>query len=323
MKKLIFLLFLFLSSFLVDSSVFAVCQINLAKPKDLINTRNVTLSYVTLDTVEGTGLSKIDFYYRKDGGSDLIKTLNTQDLSGEQVINLDNEGKYYFSAKAYYDNGDICQSAEVSTTIDTVGPSPLVSFGFARKDGSSTAYEICFKAPSDSDVTKVRIYRSDKEEFTADSGSEIHSEDILPNEGKCWVNDGLESGKNYYYAARVFDKAGNASDPSYFTKTKTETIYVTPTPGVGGEVLGKEVKYVETKEGEGGEVLGEEKEATPESTKEEKEKEEEKEKKWEGKVLSAIDQILPKSTTTRVILIAAIVVLVGGAAYLLLKKKEE
>ena len=317
MKKILFI-FIIISLFhyFIVNTAYAACQINLAKPANLSNESEITLSYVTLDTQDSAGLSKIEFYYRKDGASNQTQTVNTPNPSGETVIHLDGQGKYFFSAQAFYDNGESCTAPENSTSIDTTGPAPLASFGFSRKDGSSTKYEICFKAPGDSDVFKVKIYRSDTEEFTADSDSEVHSEDISPNGQNCWINDNLDSGKDYYYAGRVIDKAGNASDPSYYNKTKTETIVINPTPGAGGQVAGQEAQNVVTNEGS---ILGEETKATltPSSEKEKKPTETPK-----GKVLPAVDQVLPKSKSGQIILIINGILIIAAIIYFLLKRNR-
>lgn len=98
------------------------------------------------------------------------------------------------------------------------------------------------------------VYRSKEQNFTADSGTLVVEVGGAKDTLITWEDTGLEIGKDYYYALRSVDRAGNVSALVGDGGTATY-VEVTPTsaPGMAGTRETVSLPKEEVKEGE---ILG-------------------------------------------------------------------
>lgn len=149
------------------------------------------------------------FYSKKDGGSytafgpsiDLAANPCLVQVNGSQ---FGSEGKFWFEVVV---DGI---SSETSVTLDTTAPSAVSDFGKDRTNGGTT-YHIHWKNPSDTDYSKVFIYRGTEAGFEADDSHKIADAGGNPSDTMSWDDNGLDQNQNYFYMIRALDKAGNSS----------------------------------------------------------------------------------------------------------------
>lgn len=136
-----------------------------------------------------------------------------------------------------------------STTYDTSGTGAPSGF---YKDGLSDGYRLHWRNPSDSDFSRVIIYRGDTPDFSADGNHEIATVLGSPNSDMTYED---HSGTNKYYDIRALDIAGNSSSlvgdgggivtvtatPSPVTRTGQAIILPKEQPAGQGSVLGTEL----------------------------------------------------------------------------------
>jgi len=218
------------------------------------NTSDFTIAY----TAVSDNPVSAKFFIRKDGDSTWKEIGTASGVSGQTRVEggdvYDGDGKYFF--KVEINSGSA--SDETFTTIDRSAPDPVRDYRKEKKgDGW---YKLFWKNPDNEDYDKVIIYRSDEKNFTADSGTEIAT--MWGSKGSdMTMENSAASGKEYYFALRAVDKAGNVSGIVADPET-TETVYeegeaITPNPVVGeGEVK------ILPKEEKKGEVLGEKEESS-------------------------------------------------------------
>lgn len=143
-----------------------------------------------------------------------------------------------------------------STIYDTNGPSAPSGY---YKEGLSNGFKIHWTNPSDSDFSKVKIYRGETADFTADSSHEIATQ---PGGGGSQMTYedifAVDFSKTYFYDLRAIDYAGNSSSLVGDGSTTSTTTVTTATPKAGN---GKVTQL--PKEGTGGSILGSETGATP------------------------------------------------------------
>jgi hypothetical protein len=144
-----------------------------------------------------------------------------------------------------------------STFYDASGPSPVS--GYYKERISDGAYKLHWRNPSDTDFDKVVIYRGDTVDFSADSGHEIARVNGSPNSDMTYEDHfAPDSSRNYFYAIRALDHAGNSSSLAGDGSTTETTVVVqgTPRPASGSVTI---------LPSEGGSVLGTEASPTPEA----------------------------------------------------------
>lgn len=207
------------------------------------NTDTFKISYSALASGGVTAV----FSVRKDSDGtwrDFGGTINGASgqvqVTGSQIY--DNDGLYRF--RVVINGGEA--SAEANTRIDRSGPSGVSNYKKERV--APDFYKISWTTPHDPDFSRVFIYRSDKPEFDANGSTKVYELGGPPDTNESWDNVGLDPNKDYYYALRAVDKAGNASS---LVADNVVTTYITPSPGIGGSVnrLPKESEPT-------GEVLG-------------------------------------------------------------------
>ena len=192
------------------------------------NTDTFWISYSAL--VSGGGVTA-KFSVRKDTDStwrDFGGTINGASgqvqVTGSQIY--DGDGLYRFKVDI---NGLV--GAETDTRIDRSGPSGVSNY--KKEKMAADFYRISWTTPHDPDFSRVFIYRSDKPEFDANGSTKVYELGGPPNTNESWDNVGLDPNKDYYYAIRALDKAGNASS---LVADNVVTTYITPSPSIGGSV---------------------------------------------------------------------------------------
>ncbi|QLG69612.1 MAG: internalin, putative [Candidatus Woesebacteria bacterium] len=234
--------------------------VSITKLSSYINKEDFKISYAALSE----NPISAQFYVKKDGdsswrtlGSALTGASGYVQVSGGDFYNGD--GKYFFKVVI---NGGTAED-ETSTIVDRQAPDAVRDY---RKEKLGDGhYKLYWRNPDNEDFDKVIIYRSDSTNFTADSSTEVAT--IWGSKDTEMTSENAAApGKEYYFAIRAIDKAGNASSVVSDPETQVSA----------GSVLGASVSATSTpevvkilpKEKATGEVLGEEKteEATPSPT---------------------------------------------------------
>lgn len=207
------------------------------------------LSYSALANDPGSITAQ--FYVKKEGGSySPFGNLLTGASGRIQVTSSqmnENNKTYYF--KVVLNTGE---SDETETTFDNSAPGSVSGYG---KDLASPGlYKLHWRNPSDSDFSRVFIYRSDSANFTADGSTKIAERGGAPDAEVTYEdNSGLDPNKTYYYALRAIDNAGNASgvvadaeatvtagQVEGASTTNTGPVTILPKTQANGQVLGEE-----------------------------------------------------------------------------------
>lgn len=167
-------------------------------------------------------------------GQDSYTTFATSQLkvggnSGVCNYPLTNQGEYFFQVRTVTASATTTSNT-VSVVYQTNNPDRIENFSQSRADGCG--YHIKFKTPGDNRVTKIEIYRSDKREFSTGEANKVHERAVTTNQEVEFTDTTAECGKDFYYAVRTLDGAGNASDlvgqaPSVASAT---VMVATPTP---------------------------------------------------------------------------------------------
>lgn len=181
-------------------------QVSISEPGEYVNYNNFNLSYSALS--DDPGAITAQFYFRKDSGSyaafgPVINGASGQVSVGSDQVN--DQTKYFFKVEI---NGGTA-SDETNVIYDSGGPGPASNYW--KEKVAPGFYRLHWKNPSDADSHRVFIYRSDQTSFTADASHKVGEVGGTPNAEMTWENTTPDSGKEYYYALRVVDKAGNSS----------------------------------------------------------------------------------------------------------------
>lgn len=231
-------------------------QVSIQQLPSYMNTDSFKLSCsamtdALIDGDSGT-TSTAQFYFEKNGGGysafgpsiDLSNTSCQVQVTGTQISG---EDKYNF--KVSIDGVE----ASTSTIYDHSGPSTVSDY---HKEQLNDGFKIFWKNPSDSDFSKVIIYRGEVSDFSADSSHEVTTQPGGGGSPMTYEDHfGADFSKTYYYILRAVDKAGNSSE--IVGDTVTITTQVPPSPE-SGQVT------IFPKEAGQGSILGAE--ATPTST---------------------------------------------------------
>lgn len=214
MKKLLFSLISIITfAFLAANPVWALdekLKITLTDLPDYKNTSEFRVYYTYFDTKGLT--ATVNLFIEKDGDGfrqtvDRDKTAVSGYFEVKGADIYDGQGKYNFYASAVT-TGLTEKSGTISTTIDQNAPGNVTDYRKERL--SATDYKLYWKCPSDDDVEKTYIYRSSETSFTADAGTRVQSVPCSKDESKTTVVVG-DADKDYYFALRAIDRAGNAS----------------------------------------------------------------------------------------------------------------
>lgn len=261
---------------------------------DYTNTDTFDISYTAL--VDGDVTAK--FSVIKDGdstwkdfGGTISGASGQVQVGGSQIYSGD--GLYFFKVVV---NGSL--TAETSTRVDRSGPSPVSNYSKVKVAGGF--YRISWTTPHDSDFSRVFVYRSDKYEFDANGTTKVYELGGPTSTNQSWDNVGMDPNKDYYYAIRAIDKAGNASS---LVADNYSVTYITPSPTLTGGVT----RLPQEESSDEGSVLAEEDEADMEVQDEE----------------VTDENIIEKVTTfakERTKITVGIVAVVAGGLYLLYKR---
>ncbi len=206
--------------------------------------------YYTALQIDGKPISA-QFYYRKEGdvwrvvGGPLSGETSWVETSGTEI---GSEGKYYFKIVASSEGETI--EDETSTMVDWTAPGGPGEYSKERIN--SNTYRLKWRTPNNDDFSRVLVYRSKEQNFNADSGTLVVEVGGAKDTLVTWENTGLEIGKDYFYALRSVDKAGNASGLAGDGGT-ISYVEVSPTPAPGVAGAGEMVALPKEEEGE---ILG-------------------------------------------------------------------
>jgi len=172
---------------------------------------NISYSALTDDVINGNpDLLKVQFYVKKEGGSYsafesiLTGASNQVSVSSSQVG--ESEKKYCFKAEIL--SGIF--SNETCTVFDQ--NSPDAPHSYSKERIAPNTYTVKWTTPNNDDFSRVFVYRSEVLEFTADGNTKVGEVGGAKDTVVEWDNNSLDPSKEYYYALRAIDKAGNASD---------------------------------------------------------------------------------------------------------------
>ncbi len=282
-KLFLSLIFVLLAATQADAAV----SVRLEQPKSPTNQNNFKITFVTLDT---TGAAVTVKCFKK-GPSDGVFSQFGADIAVSAGGNTGNcpsvssavstEGTYQFYAEAT-GGSDTATSSTISVDYKTTGPGTPTNYS---KEKTACTYKVKFKTADDSGKTvQVRLYRSDS---TTSEAAQVDSVSIGSNTEGQFENTIPDCGKEYLYAVRAFDSAGNSSGlvgdeiAIQTASTTTSAVQAAGTTGttVGAIPVGAGQGQVLGEETEKEEVLGE---ATPSGEAKEQEQKEVKEPAEEG-----------------------------------------
>lgn len=272
MRKLITFFIMFVSAFCIQQAVHAAgLSIRLEQPKSPTNQTEFDITFVTLD-LAGRDVT-VKCYKKGPSDSDFAPIGSTQTFADggntgvcpvtSSILNT--KGTYAFKATATADS----ETVEETVTVVYNNEGPGDPTGYLKERVNTCDYKIKFHSADDGGKTvKVEVYRSENKTFTADSGSRVDTISLGSNTDGQSITTSPNCSKEYYFAIRAFDSAGNGSNivgdsETVVTTTTTTTTTTSTTPGAilletpsAGSVLGEEIaKNEATNEGK---VLGEE-----------------------------------------------------------------
>ncbi len=173
---------------------------------EYVTTDGFKLSYSALSN----SAVNAKFFVRKDGDSSWRQFGGTVSgysgwvqVGGSEIYSGD--GRYYFKVEI---NGGTAID-ETNSLIDRGSPNPVSDYRKEKVAGGF--YRLYWRTPDNDDFSRVFIYRSSDRNFTADGTTKVGEIGGSKNSNVTWENLGLDSSKDYYYAVRAVDKAGNAS----------------------------------------------------------------------------------------------------------------
>ena len=181
-------------------------QVSISEPGEYVNYNEFKLSYSAL--TDDSGATTAQFYFRKESGSYAAFGPVLNGASGQVSVGSDqvnDQTKYFFKVEI---NGGIA-SDETSVIYDPGAPGPVQNYW--KEKVAPGLYRLHWKNPSETDSQRVFIYRSDQTSFEADGSHKVGEVGGTPNLEMTWDNSTPDSNKDYYYALRAVDKAGNAS----------------------------------------------------------------------------------------------------------------
>lgn len=303
MRKLFLILTIIFGFVFVAKVSAADLSVALEQPKSPTNQNTFDINFVALDIHDRVITIRCFKKGPSDGafsqfGSDMALTAggNTGNCHIDGSL-VSAEGAYQFYVTGTAD-AETVDSAIVSVDYKTSGPG--TPSNYSKERPVSCEYRLKFKTADDSGKTvKVELYRSENTGFDTNDSTRVDAILIGSNTESQFINFVPDCNKNYYFALRAFDNAGNGSGVigDSLTKTTIKEVLITPTPGAEAiQIAGSEVTE--------GQVLGEEKpaEITPAGEAEE-----------EGQIGGAATQakkLLNKNTYFLIAILAAILLVV-------------
>ena len=222
----------------------AAVSIRLDQPKSPTNSNSFKATFTTLETEGGSVTIKCFKKGPSDGafsqfGADVVLSGGGNKGECPSVSSfMSDSGTYQFYATSTGSSGT-ATSSTISVDYNTSGPGSPTNYSKDRI--SSCVYKIKFKTADDGGKTvKVKLFRTDSAE---NSASEVSSLLIGSNTEGQFDNTIPDCSKEYFYALRAYDSAGNASGTigdSLVTSTTTTTSTTTATAATAASVGGGE-----------------------------------------------------------------------------------
>ncbi len=229
--------------------------IRLEEPKTPTNDSDFPVTFVVLDMVGGRDVT-VSCYRQYEGGPvGSFDTAHVMSANG-------NTGTCHVTSQVFSAGGTYTLTATAVAGADTASDSVTVTYNtdhpgdprdYSKNRVDSCHYSIHFKTADDGGKTaKVEVYRSDSTDFTADEGHRVAEIGIGSNTQKDITDTIPDCNKNYYYALRAFNTAGNGSGivgdeeiksiekSSSTTTTTTSTTRQGAIPVSQGQILGVE-----------------------------------------------------------------------------------
>ena len=179
--------------------------VTISELPEYTTTDTFNLSYSALS--EGTVSAQ--FYVMKEGGSYSAFGPAVSGASGQLQVTsgqVNDQVKYYFKVVI---NGGTA-SDETSVFFDISGPSPVQNYWKERI--APETYRLHWKNPGDSDFSRTFIYRSESSDFDANNSTKIGELGGAPDDEMTYDVIGLDSTKDYFFALRAVDTAGNPAN---------------------------------------------------------------------------------------------------------------
>ncbi len=249
-------------------------NVQIEQPESPTDKTNFKIGYVALAIPVSTDL-EIQCYEETSGLFGPVHTTKSGSCIVDETIITDS-GTYKFYVIAST-NGTTKQSNKVTIEVDLNKPGVVTEY---NKDKSICSYSLKFITANDGRTSKVQIFRSDKQPFTANASTLIETIAVLPYEQTTYTDNSLpDCDKEYYYAVRALDNLNNSSsfvtDNIVTVLEKEVTIAGATTVGTAAtgattagasttEVISK-TETGETVDAENGEVAGEETDIKEES----------------------------------------------------------
>ncbi len=217
--------------FLFAGASFAATSVRLQTPTNPTNQDTFNLTFVALDT-DSSQTVTVNCYKKAPGDStysvfqsfSLTNGGNTDSCQVTSGIMNKGNGTYYFYVTA--DGTSHAQSQTVS--VDFNNETPGTPTNYNKSKPNSCTYQISFHTADDNETTRVVLYRSTDPSFSLDSGHQVNSINIGPNQdGTMTDNISPNCNTTYYYAIRAFDKYGNGSGS--VGDSSTSTTIISPT----------------------------------------------------------------------------------------------
>ncbi|MDY0097131.1 MAG: choice-of-anchor K domain-containing protein [Candidatus Dojkabacteria bacterium] len=240
-------------------------DVRIEQPETPTNKTNFNVGYVVstipsekevtvkcLKSTDGSTFTAYDGTYTTKSGSCIVD---------ESVIT--GTGSYYFKVSVTPQGGSESLSKVVKVVIDLGKPSAVTGYD---KDEGVCSYTLKFKTADDGRTSKIQIFRSSNQPFTANASTMIKEMSVGPNVDVTYTDTPLPNcSTEYYYAIRSVDSFNNTS-----TFVTDDIVTVVIVPGTttdtntgadtqeNGEVAGEEIDETDGTGGNGGEQEGDE-----------------------------------------------------------------
>ncbi len=284
-------------------------NVQIEQPESPTKKSSFNIGFVALDLLD----RDLSVQCYKDGDIPFNPVYNGN--NGNCVVDssiISASGTYHFYVKA--SAGTESRNSDVVTVVvDLEKPLPVTNY--VKTEGVCT-YTLTFKTANDGRTSKVEIFRSSTQPFTANASTLIDTLTVGPNTAVTYADDDpLDCTKEYYYAIRALDDLGNFSSfvtDNIVTVIQGTTATTVTVNGETGEVAGEET------------TAGEEGEENPDQEEEDngEVKGDEDEENGEDKDGEEDDTDETFWNKYKYVIIAAAVVALGSAGYTYVRRKK-
>ena len=227
---------------------------------------------------------------------------------------ITSSGTYNFYVVATPVGGTAVQSETVQVEIKLEKPLPVTNY--VKTEGVCT-YTLTFKTANDGRTSKVEIFRSSVQPFTANASTWLNTSTVGPNTSVTYIdNDPLDCSKEYYYAIRALDDLNNFSTfvtDNIINIVEGTTSTTVTVNGETGEVAGEETTAGEDTENGGGEEKNDNGEVKGDEDQEDEDT---------GDQENGDEDITSFWNKYKYVIIAVAVVALGSAGYSYVRRKK-